>query len=104
VWTKSPKSSRVKRLPGKGAVIIWQNGNGIKQGSSGHTGFMIELGEGGVDANRMITIEGNTTSGLSPSGDIITQGGGVYRSDRKIEKHDGKHSKKQKLVGFLKPF
>lgn len=101
VWTKTPLSQRVKVRPAKNAIIIWQNGNGIKQGSSGHTGFMMEMSE---DGKSMITIEGNTNAGLAPNGDIVNEGGGVYRSERKVIMHDGKHSKKQKLVGFLKPF
>jgi hypothetical protein len=96
VWAKTPKTARVKFLPAAGAIIIWQHG----ASQSGHTGLFIE----GLDPIKdgyksMGTIEGNTESGLTSSGSVERDGGGVYQTKRSMIKNGS-----MKVVGFLKPF
>jgi hypothetical protein len=95
VWEKTAIDQRVKNYPNAGAIIIWQDGDGLKQGSGGHTGFVVSFSK---SENRMITIEGNTSDVNFRSGD------GVYKKQRVTTKHDHAFTKKQKIVGYLKPF
>ena len=90
VWQETPKSQRVKAIPAPGAIIIWRHGNT----SNGHTGCMIEWQD-----KKMRTIEGNSESGVTPSGGIERDGGGCYLNLRSTS---GTGS--MKVVGFLKPF
>ena len=92
VWQKTPKSSRVKTLPKRGAIAVWN----YPPSANGHTGFVEEYEH---KPGKMMTIEGNTTSGLSTDGTIERDGGGVYQSERST-----KGTLKMKLLGFLKPF
>jgi hypothetical protein len=89
-WNKTPKTSRVKIAPLPGAVIIWQHG----KTTNGHTGFVI-----GADNKTILSIEGNTESGLNSKGEVEREGGGVWRCKRGL---NGNGS--MKVVGFLIPF
>jgi hypothetical protein len=92
VWAKTPKTSRVKIFPARGAVIIWQHGTS----QSGHTGLFISAPEG---QKIMRTVEGNSESGLDSKGNVERDGGGVYIGSRSMVKNGS-----MKVVGFLKPF
>jgi hypothetical protein len=83
VWAKSPKTSRVKKIPATGAIIIWQHGTS----QAGHTGVMLEWKNKTMD-----TVEGNT-------GSDMREGDGVYFKTR-----SSTASGKMKVVGYLKPF
>lgn len=90
VWRESPKSLRVKSVPAPDAIIIWRHGTS----SSGHTGKMRVWRK-----NKMDTVEGNSVSGVNPSGAVVADGGGVYANVRSVT-----GSGNMKVVGFLKPF
>ncbi len=89
-WQDSPRSSRVKAIPARGAIAIWQKGTS----SSGHTGIVLEY-----STRRMKMVEGNTESGLATDGSIQRDGGGVYLTDRGTGRIGT-----MRLLGFLKPF
>jgi hypothetical protein len=91
VWNKTPKLARVKIFPLTGAVIIWQHG----KGPAGHTGVFLESHKTG----QMLTVEGNTESGLRSDGSLERDGGGVYKCSRSMKANGS-----MKVVGFLKPF
>lgn len=57
-----------------GTIIVWERGNTI----TGHIGFVIEQ----TGRNKFITVEGNTSSGISGS---QNEGDGVYKRIRTIE-------------------
>jgi len=65
----TPKSQWVKAVPAPGAIVIWLKSNGL-----GHTGIMTEW-----KGKTMLTVEGNTESGLNPKGEVERDGGGTYR-------------------------
>lgn len=90
VWNSTPKAQRVKRVPARGAIAIWN----YPPGANGHTGIVDNYNE-----KKMNLFEGNTEAGLTSSGTIERDGGGVYYTDRSTS-----GSKKMVLVGFLKPF
>lgn len=90
VWGETAKVQRVKHIPLPGAIAIWRHGNT----SNGHTGFVLAC-----DDKVFQSIEGNTTSGTDPNGEIVREGGGVYFNRRAL-----KPTGSMKLVGFLKPF
>lgn len=90
VWNTTPKSLRVKTVPGPGAIIIWQHGTS----TNGHTGMVVSY-----KGSTMRCIEGNTEKGLRPDGSIQREGGGVYETERNT-----KANGEMKVVGFLKPF
>lgn len=92
VWGKTPKTQRVKAVPARGAIVIWQHGTS----QSGHTGVVLEYAH---VPGKMACVEGNTESGLNKSGTIERDGGGVYKTERSIVKNGN-----LKVVGFLKPF
>jgi hypothetical protein len=92
VWTNSPKTSRVKRRPLRGAIPIWN----YPPSTNGHTGILDEYEH---KPGKMLTYEGNTTSGLKKDGTIESNGGGSYHCERST-----KSGTKMKLLGFLKPF
>jgi len=83
VWSKTPKTSRVKISPLPGAIIIWQRGSTIY----GHTGVMLEFMK-----STMNSVEGNTGSNMS-------NGDGVYYKTRST-----KATGSLKVLGYLKPF
>lgn len=90
VWNETPKSCRVKKVPAPNAIVIWRHGTS----SSGHTGKMREwLGKS------MKTVEGNSESGVTPTGAVVADGGGVYSNIRNVA-----GTGKMKVVGFLIPF
>lgn len=91
LWGKTKASQKVKVFPARGAIIIWQHGTS----SNGHTGFFLESPKKG----HMTTIEGNTESGLSSTGSVERDGGGVYLTSRSMVKNGT-----MKVVGFIKPF
>lgn len=91
VWNKTPTIQRVKISPSAGAICIWRHGNT----SSGHTGLLIEAPEAGT----MRLVEGNTEGGISPTGAVVRNGGGVYLTKRNV-----KGTGDMVVVGFLKPF
>lgn len=90
-WGSTPKKQRVKTFPAQGAIIIWRHGSG----PAGHTGMFSES----TDGKTMHAIEGNTEGGLSPTGAVERDGGGVYFTSRSM-----KGTGNMKVVGFLKPF
>ena len=85
-FRKTPVSSRVKKIPAPGAIIIWKNGNT----DSGHTGLVLDF-QG--DKNKIETLEANTGSGSMFDGD------GIYIRQRSKVK-DGKLV----VQGYLIPF
>lgn len=92
LWRNTPASMRVRSVPAPGAIAIWN----YPPGSNGHTGIVTEFGSA---PGKMTLVEGNTEAGLTSSGTIERDGGGVYATVRST-----KGSAKMKLVGFLKPF
>lgn len=93
VWNKTPVKQRVKIYPARGAIVIWRHGTS----SAGHTGAFLEgVGEG---SKQMKCVEGNTESGLTASGSVERDGGGVYLTQRSMVKNGTMN-----VVGFLKPF
>jgi hypothetical protein len=91
-WQKSPKSCRVKKIPKKGALAIWN----YPPSSNGHCGIVDEYEH---KPGKMMLFEGNTQSGLKADGTIERNGGGTYYTERST-----KGTLKMKLLGFLKPF
>lgn len=83
-WNSTPKSSRVKKIPATGAIIIWKRGST----SSGHTGVMLEW-----MTSKMNTCEANTGSANMSEGD------GIFYKTRSTTATGS-----LKVVGFLKPF
>ena len=92
VWKDTPIIQRVRLKPKRGAIIIWNYPPGV----NGHTGIVDEYEN---VKGKMLTYEGNTTSGINPDGTIEREGGGTYMAERSI-----RGSVKMKLLGFLKPF
>lgn len=90
VWNNTDVKQRVSIHPLRGAVIIWRHGTS----TSGHTGILESADESSFSA-----FEGNTEGGLSESGAVVRDGGGVYHTKRNI-----KGTGNMKVVGFLKPF
>lgn len=90
VWTKTPNEQRVKKIPLPGAIAIWHR----KDSTDGHTGIVTSYGD-----KNFYAVEGNTTSGLSSSEEVIAEGGGVYYTKR-----SNSGSPTMMLRGFLKPF
>lgn len=99
-WKKTDPKLRVKRHPLPGAIAIWNHYSLGKPTSAGHTGITI-----GADEKTFNAVEGNTSSGQTPTGQIVREGGGVYYCARsmqgfpKISSHAS-----MRLVGFLIPF
>ncbi len=91
LWAKTKASQKVQSFPARGAIVIWQHGTS----SSGHTGFFLESPKKGI----MTCIEGNTEAGLSKSGSVERDGGGVYLTSRSMIKNGS-----MKVLGFVKPF
>lgn len=91
-FNAAPAKLRVNFAPLPGAVCIWQHG----ETSNGHTGIVEAYH---IEKKVMYLIEGNTTQGVDKNGVINRDGGGVYRTMRKI---DGQGD--MKVLGFLKPF
>lgn len=100
LWKKTDPLYRVKRHPLPGAIAIWNHYSMGKPTSAGHTGFVL-----GADERTFRSVEGNTSSGQTPEGQVIREGGGVYYCERsmqgfpKISSHAS-----MRLVGFLVPF
>lgn len=92
VWNNSPKAQRVKTKPLRGAIAIWN----YPPTKNGHTGIVDEYEH---KPGKMMTLEGNTMSGVKKDGTIEREGGGSYRCERSTL-----GNKKMVLVGFLKPF
>jgi len=90
VWTKTPNEQRVKKIPLPGAIAIWHK----KDSTDGHTGILTSYGD-----KNFYAVEGNTTSGLSSSEEVVAEGGGVYYTKR-----SNSGSATMILRGFLKPF
>jgi hypothetical protein len=86
----TPKDQRVKFNPLPGAVVIWKHGSS----DNGHTGIVL-----GCDEDTFTAVEGNTTSGTNPNGQVVREGGGVYFTRRN---RDGNGD--MRVQGFLKPF
>lgn len=91
VWRQTPAVQRVKRAPLPGAICIWRHGTS----QSGHTGATISRYVNRVGR----LVEGNTSGGVGPTGEIIRNGGGCYETRRS---QDGAGT--MRVVGFLKPF
>lgn len=91
VWQRTPPAQRCIRMPLPGAIVIWQHVGT----SNGHTGCLLEVS----DTLYMKTVEGNTEAGMSPSGEVVREGGGVYIAQRFLS-----GTRKMAVVGFLKPF
>ena len=89
-WEQTPKAQRVNSLPAAGAIVIWRHG----KTTNGHTGIVDSC-----DGVNFKAFEGNTESGISPSGTVVRDGGGVYHTNRSL-----KGAGTMVLVGFLKPF
>lgn len=92
LWQTAPKSQRVKKVPARGAIAIWQKGTS----TSGHTGAVVEYGH---KKSKMKMVEGNTEAGVTSGGKIERDGGGVYLTERSTG-----NMGTMKLLGFLKPF
>lgn len=90
VWENTPIAQRVKKIPLPGALAIWHQPNSWK----GHTGMVLSYGD-----RNFYAVEGNTTSGLSATEEVVADGGGVYYTKR-----SNNGSPKMILRGFLKPF
>lgn len=84
VWAKTPKSSRVKKIPAQGAIVIWQHGTS----SAGHTGVMLSY-----ENKTMNTCEANTGS------QSMREGDGIFYRTRSTTA-----TGRMKVVGYLKPF
>jgi len=95
VWDKTDKKARVQSFPLPGAIIIWQHGTS----QSGHTGVFLEVLLDHNSSAMMLTIEGNTTKGIGPKGEVVRDGGGVYVCERNMKSSGDMH-----VLGFLKPF
>lgn len=89
-WNKTPKEARLTK-PEVGSIVIWNHYQNGKPTTAGHTGIVEKI----VDANTMITIEGNTGAGDG----INREGDGVYRRKRLIG-----NSGSFVVLGFLKPW
>lgn len=89
-WAKSPIEQRVKYRPLAGAIVIWQHG----KSSNGHTGMVLDC-----DGKIFHSIEGNTTGGNSPEGEVVRDGGGVYYNTRSMKGNGA-----MRVKGYLKPF
>lgn len=89
-WRKTPLGQRVDKLPAAGAIAIWNHAGG----DAGHTGIVDSC-----DGTNFKAFEGNTESGVNPSGTVVRDGGGVYHTKRSL-----KGAGSMRLVGFLKPF
>jgi hypothetical protein len=90
-WNQAGDDLRVKIAPRRGAIAIWQKA----KTAAGHTGIYLEM----KDHETFYGIEGNTEAGLSSSGQVVRDGGGIYRTKRSI-----RGTGTMKLKGFLKPF
>lgn len=90
VWDNTPKKMRVKTIPLPGAIAIWQHGTTNK----GHCGVVL-----GADNKTFFSIEGNTSAGSGPNGEIVREGGAMLYQTRSMK---GQGS--MKILGFLKPF
>lgn len=90
LWRETKLEQKVKRSPLPGAIAIWQHG----KSTNGHTGFMVEMHKDTFE-----TVEGNTNSGQDGTGEVVRDGGGVYRNLRTKGKIGD-----MKLLGFIKPF
>lgn len=90
VWRDTPHAQRVRFEPLPGAIIIWKHGDSL----AGHTGIFEDSRDG-----KMLTIEGNTESGLNELGSLVREGGGVYECVR-----DRHANGSMRVLGFLKPF
>ena len=90
VWRDTPHAQRVRFEPLPGAIIIWKHGDSF----AGHTGIFEDSRDG-----KMLTIEGNTESGLNELGSLVREGGGVYECVR-----DRHANGSMRVMGFLKPF
>lgn len=90
VWTKVPKSQRVKLLPLAGAIAIW----GDVGKASGHTEIVLSC-----DGKNFQAVGGNTSGTTKPGQTVNRDGNGCYYTVRSM-----KSTAKRKLLGFLKPF
>jgi hypothetical protein len=89
-WHNAPEELKVKTIPNRGAIPIWQHG----KSQAGHTGVLTEwIGDG-----KFWTVEANTSSGVNAEGKIVREGSGIYHQLRKVDPIGDMH-----LLGFLKP-
>lgn len=84
VWSKTPKSSRVKKIPAAGAITIWQRGNTIY----GHTGICLEY-----YGKTFLSLEGNTSDSNMSNGDCVA-----------IKTRSSTATGSLKVLGWIKPF
>lgn len=91
-WHNTPKAQRVKTRPSRGVIAIWN----YPPTKNGHTGIVDEYEH---KLGKMMTLEGNTMSGIKKDGTIERDGGGSYRCERSTS-----GNKKMELLGFLRPF
>jgi len=84
VWSKTPKSNRVKLAPAPGAITIWQRGNTIY----GHTGVMLEY-----QGSKFSSCEGNTSDSNMSNGDCVA-----------LKSRSSKATGRLKVLGWIKPF
>jgi hypothetical protein len=92
VWNKSP-ALRANADPLPGAIVVWRHGDTAQ----GHTGILRSFP--GKPHETMSLVEGNTEAGVSTSGKVERDGGGVYATNRNKTGTGSMH-----VMGFLKPF
>jgi hypothetical protein len=90
IWSKTPKTQRVKKLPLGGAIAIWQDVGK----SSGHTEIVLSC-----DGSSFNAVGGNTSGTTKPGQAVNREGNGAFYTVRSM-----KSSKTRKLLGFLIPF
>lgn len=96
LWRNTPETQKVKRHPLPGAIAIWRHGSS----TNGHTGIVL-----GADEGIMQLVEGNTSSGQTPNGEIVREGGGVYFTERSMQNFPRLQTGgSMKLQGFIRPF
>jgi hypothetical protein len=96
LWRNTPETQKVKRHPLPGAIAIWRHGSS----TNGHTGIVL-----GADESTFTCVEGNTSSGQTPTGEIVREGGGVYFTERSMQNFPNlRTGGTMKLQGFIRPF
>lgn len=91
VWNRSPPEAKIFN-PAPGDIIIWQFYKNGLASASGHVGIVKKI----IDADKLITIEGNTSS-LVPG--IDRDGNGIYE---KIRRYKTNSKDTMQVKGFLR--
>jgi len=89
-WHAAKDADKTEVFPWAGDVAIWNYAGTDK----GHTGIVDT-----VFVDRMLTIEGNTSSGKYVDGKVVREGDGIYFMNRRLKSGDV-----MQLVGFISPF